>query len=136
MFRSRYCPHTSLSLQFCRSALLFQLCSPLRPYFLNALVPTQPERYLRIREKRPKHLLNAPFPTDRKPIHEWPSNCNRHSWRGRGESKDVHTQDALCAHRDRLDHIASLTDPRVEKHHERSLFLRAEHPRRRSDLLQ
>jgi hypothetical protein len=50
--------------------------------------------------------------------------------------KHVHTQDALRAHRDRLDYVASLTDPQVEQHRERSLFLRAEHPRRRSDLLQ
>jgi hypothetical protein len=50
--------------------------------------------------------------------------------------KHVHTQDTLRAHRDRLDHIASLTDPRVEQHRELSLILRTEHPRRRSDLLQ
>jgi hypothetical protein len=49
---------------------------------------------------------------------------------------DVHTQDTLRAHRDCLDHIASLTDPRVEQDRELSFILRAEHPRRRSDLLQ
>ena len=49
--------------------------------------------------------------------------------------KHVPTQDALCAHRNCLDHIASLTDPRVEQHRERSFFLRTVHSRRRSDLL-
>src|ERR1700761_1599702 len=34
--------------------------------------------------------------------------------------RDKHTQDALRAHCDRLDHITSLTDPRVEEHRERS----------------
>ena len=50
--------------------------------------------------------------------------------------KHVRTQDALRAHRDRFNHIASLTDPRVEQNRELSFTLRAEHSRRRSDLLQ
>ena len=56
--------------------------------------------------------------------------------RGSSTLKLVPTQDALCAHRNRLDDVASLTDARVEQDGELPFFLGVDHPRRRRDLLE
>ena len=77
-------------------------------------------------------LIASPYMNGRPTAIENPPLMER-SWPISG--KHVLTQDALCAHRNRLDHVASLTDPRVEQHREISFFLRIEHSRRLGNLL-
>ena len=68
----------SFSSQSCR-LLLFQYCSPLRPYLFNALVAAEPESNLGFGEERSEEFLNTLLAANSKSIHKRASNCNRES---------------------------------------------------------